>query len=51
MFNLYFTALKKFSYQGNEPLFAYLGPNTGSACDHDILVLCYFRKNDRWSDR
>ena len=44
MFSLYFTAFKKFSCEGNQPLFTDLGPNTGTASDYDVLIFCDFGK-------
>lgn len=46
MFSLYFTAFKKFSCEGNQPLFTDLGPNTGTASNYDVLIFCDFREND-----
>lgn len=46
MFNLYYTALKKFSGERNQPLYANLGADTRAASYYDFAIFYYFRKND-----
>ena len=41
-----FYCFKKFSCEGNQPLFTNLGPNTGTASNYDVLIFCDFWEND-----